>query len=274
MADRMLIIQRMLIGTGVALLMVWGAAHLHRYMGQQQDMAAFEAAREAMMRQRVLLAQADPAAVAAQAAAAEAGHSEEAGDAPASDAPSGEIPTLPVAGAVDDAAPAADAPPPPMPEDGEPDYTLWSPKRVDDYKASLAANFDTPQALLRIPSLDIEVLVLEGIDELTLNRGVGRIPGTERPGGLGNVGIAGHRDGFFRGLKDINSGDTIELITWRQRMSYRVTGVTIVEKDALHVLDPTDEGTVTLVTCYPFYFVGHAPKRYIVKATLDNAEII
>lgn len=274
MADRMLIVQRMLVGTGVALLMVWGAAHVHRYIGQQQDMAAFEAAREAMVRQRVLLAQAEPAAVVAEAAAAESHDRGATASEPAADVPSGEIPTLPVSGAVDDEAPAADVPPPPMPEDGEPDYTLWSPKRVDDYKASLAASFDTPQALLRIPSLDIEVLVLDGIDELTLNRGVGRIPGTERPGGLGNIGIAGHRDGFFRGLKDIDSGATIELITWRQRMSYKVTDVSIVEKDALHVLDPTDEGMVTLVTCYPFYFVGHAPKRYIVKAVLEDAEII
>jgi LPXTG-site transpeptidase (sortase) family protein len=271
MKDRLLVVQRMLIGTGVALLLVWGAAQLHRHIGQQQDMAAFEAAREAMARERILLAQTDATDVVAQVAAAQP----QAAQDPVVSAPKDEIPSLPVAGhKVDEPAADSDLPPPPMPADADPDYSLWSPKRVEDYKSSLAARFDTPQALLRIPAIDLEVLVLDGIDELTLNRGVGRIPGTERPGGLGNIGIAGHRDGFFRGLKDIGSGDTIELVTWRQKMTYKVASVTIVEQDDLHVLEPTDKATVTLVTCYPFYFIGHAPKRYIVKATLEDAVII
>ena len=271
MRDRLLIVQRMLIGTGVALLLVWGAAQLHRHIGQQQDMAAFEAAREAMARERILLAQTDPGEVVAQVESVQP----QAEQDPLVSAPDGELPSLPLAGnAVDEPAADIDLPPPPMPAGADPDYSLWSPKRVEDYKASLAARFDTPQALLRIPAIDLEVLVLDGIDELTLNRGVGRIPGTERPGGLGNIGIAGHRDGFFRGLKDIGSGDTIELVTWRQKMTYKVSSVTVVEKDDLHVLEPTDDATVTLVTCYPFYFIGHAPRRYIVKATLEESVII
>jgi sortase A len=273
MTDRLLIAQRALIGIGVALLLIWGAAHVHRHVGQQEDMAAFQAAREAVARERILLAQSDAAVAARQAASVESSStSASSGDAAAT-APDGEIPSLQVAGGVaDEPAPNLDVPPPPMPD--SPDYALWSPKRVEDYEASLAASFDAPQALLRIPALDLEVLVLDGIDELTLNRGVGRIPGTEYPGGLGNIGIAGHRDGFFRGLKDIKSGDKIELVTWRQKMSYNVTSIDIVEKDDLHVLAPTNDATVTLVTCYPFYYVGHAPRRYIVKATLEDAEII
>jgi sortase A len=165
-------------------------------------------------------------------------------------------------------------PAPPMPQTMEYDYSLWSPNRVKDYEESLRVEFSAPQALLRIPAIDLEVPVLDGIDELTLNRAVGRIPGTARPDGLGNVGIAGHRDGFFRGLKDITVGDDVELVTWRQRMRYQVKEIRIVEKHDTHVLTETDDSMVTLVTCYPFYFVGHAPKRYIVKAALVDAEII
>lgn len=261
MRDHLLIVQRLSIGIGVALLAIWGAGHLHREIGQRQAMQAFEAARLASTEQRQLMAMETTAAQ----------PSEPPADAPETD----EIPTLPVAADTVGGAPGLDPmPPPPMPSVFEYDYSLWSPNRVQDYENSLQVDFSAPQALLRIPAIDLEVPVLDGIDELTLNRAVGRIPGTARPDGLGNVGIAGHRDGFFRGLKDITVGDDIELVTWRQRMRYEVKEIRIVEKHDLTVLTESNDSMVTLVTCYPFYYVGHAPKRYIVKAALVDSEII
>ena len=83
----------------------------------------------------------------------------------------------------------------------------------------------------------------------------------------GNLGISGHRDGFFRVLKDIQVGDDIEIQTTLGVESYAVTSITIIPKSDVSILEPTTEKTLTIVTCYPFYFVGHAPKRYIVKAS-------
>ena len=94
-----------------------------------------------------------------------------------------------------------------------PDFSLWSEKRVKQYQESLAAQFSPAMGILRIPKIDVEVPVLEGTDDLVLNRGVGHVAGTANPGENGNVAIAGHRDGFFRGLKDVAVGDKIELVT-------------------------------------------------------------
>src|ERR1700757_4086826 len=94
-----------------------------------------------------------------------------------------------------------------------PDFKLWSTKRVQGYQVSLSSHFAPAMALLRIPKIHLEVPVLEGTDDLTLNRAVGHITGTDLPGHNGNIGIAGHRDGFFRGLKDVGAGDTIEIMT-------------------------------------------------------------
>jgi sortase A len=120
--------------------------------------------------------------------------------------------------------------------------------------------------VLKIEKLNLEVPIFNGTSDLTLNRGLGRIIGTSRIDQQGNLGIAGHRDSFFRGLKDINVGDTMELKTLTGNDNYKVTSITITTPDDVGVLAPTDDSTITLVTCYPFYFVGHAPKRYIVKA--------
>src|SRR5215470_3011885 len=142
------------------------------------------------------------------------------------------------------------------------DYSLWSAQRVKSYQPNLGRS---PEALvlLRIPRLQLEAPVLEGTDEFTLNRGVGRIVGTSRPGQGGNVGIAGHRDGFFRPLKDISTGDLIELVTTSGTDVYAVDRVRITSPDDVSVLRPKAKPSLTLVTCYPFYFVGRAPKRYI-----------
>jgi sortase A len=151
------------------------------------------------------------------------------------------------------------------------DFRLWSSQRVAAYEDSLAKKTDAPLALLRIPKINLEVPVFNDTDDLTLNRGVGRILGTAQVGTPGNLGIAGHRDGFFRGLQNIAAGDVLELLRQRHSDHYTVTQIRIVTPEDTSVLNPTSVPTLTLVTCFPFYFVGHAPKRYIVTAVLDSA---
>ncbi|HEY6304538.1 MAG TPA: class D sortase [Terriglobales bacterium] len=152
-----------------------------------------------------------------------------------------------------------------------PDFSLWSERRIKDYQESLAARFPPAIAILRIPKIHVEVPVLEGTDDLSLNRGVGHVAGTARPGENGNVAIAGHRDGFFRGLKDVGLGDTIEMVTPRRTETYVIRHITIVDPNDVSVLRPTPRASLTLVTCYPFYFLGSAPKRYIVQAFIADS---
>jgi sortase A len=149
----------------------------------------------------------------------------------------------------------------------EVDFTQWSPQRITAYKDSLAVKKDLPLAILRIPKIHLEVPVFNDTDDLTLNRGVGRIVGTAQIGQPGNVGIAGHRDGFFRGLKDVGRGDVIELVLPGRTDHYVINDIQIVSPENVSVLDPTPVPTLTLVTCYPFYFVGSAPQRFVVTAS-------
>jgi sortase A len=146
------------------------------------------------------------------------------------------------------------------------DFSNWSEKRIAAYEQSLAEHVDPPLAVLRIPKVNLEVPVLEGTDDLILNRGVGHILGTVQPGEEGNIGIAGHRDGFFRVLKDIGPGDTIEVVTQSRIDKYIVDRVVLVQPDDVSVLQPRSISSLTLVTCYPFYYIGSAPERYIVQA--------
>ena len=146
------------------------------------------------------------------------------------------------------------------------DQSLWDAGRIRAYTRALNRPSPPPLALLRIPRLGLEVPVLEGTDEWTLDRAVGHIEGTSRPGQDGNVGIAGHRDGFFRVLKDISEGDVVELALLSEVRRFRVARVSIVTPEDVRVLAPTQRPLLTLVTCYPFYFVGSAPKRFIVQA--------
>jgi sortase A len=146
------------------------------------------------------------------------------------------------------------------------DQTLWSPQRIAAWHTAMAEDAPPPLAVLRIPRIGLEVAVLEGTDELTLNRAVGHIAETARPGEDGNAGLAGHRDSYFRGLKDIAAGDLIELETLTGKEIYRIERTWIVEPEDVSVLDPTPRRSLTLVTCYPFYFVGSAPQRFIVRA--------
>ena len=153
-----------------------------------------------------------------------------------------------------------------------PDQSLWSPGRISAWRKALSAPAPDPLAVLRIPKIHLEVPVLPGTDDGTLDRGVGHIEDTASPGTDGNTGLAGHRDGFFRGLKDIVAGDVIELDTLQGNESYRVERVWVVDPDDVSVLDPTPTRALTLVTCYPFYFVGSAPQRFIVRAIRVGGE--
>jgi sortase A len=147
-------------------------------------------------------------------------------------------------------------------------YGLWSEKRIKAYQDSLQEDFDMPEAVLRIDRIKLEVPVFAGTDDLTLNRGAGRIAGTPRPGETGNSGIAGHRDGFFRGLKDVSVGDTIRLETETGEQTFAIDRIVIVDPSDVSVLKNEPRPALTLVTCYPFYFIGNAPQRYIVHASL------
>jgi sortase A len=151
-----------------------------------------------------------------------------------------------------------------------PDQSLWAVQRIRDYEASVQVAGSPPLAVLSIDKVGIEVPVYDGTDEYNLNRGVGRIEGTAAVDAVGNLGIAGHRDSFFRGLKDIAVGDRLELLTTEGKLQYAISSIDIVDPRDVWVLAPTEQRTITLVTCYPFYYVGHAPKRFIVKATAEH----
>ena len=149
---------------------------------------------------------------------------------------------------------------------GAPDQSLWSLTRIQAWRLASREKAPPPVAILRIPRLRIELPVLEGTDDAILDRAVGHVAGTAPPGTDGNSGIAGHRDGFFRGLKDIMPGDAVELETIRGIEEYAVERTWIVPPGDVSVLAPTPIPSLTLITCYPFYYVGSAPQRYIVRA--------
>lgn len=146
----------------------------------------------------------------------------------------------------------------------------WSVSRIRAHAAVVAESGESsaspPAALLRIRRVGLEVPVYADATERNLNRGAGLIAGTSAPDGGGNTGIAAHRDGYFRVLADVVMGDVLELETHSGQRRYRVTELSVVEPTDMSSLDATDVSTVTLVTCYPFYFAGPAPHRYIVRA--------
>ena len=123
-----------------------------------------------------------------------------------------------------------------------------------------------PIGELDIPRLHLSVMIFEGDDARTLKRGAGHIPGMALPPAKGNIGIAAHRDTFFRPLRDIRRNDEITLRTPTGTFQYRVTQTEIVLPSNIQVLNPAPGRDLTLVTCYPFYYVGSAPKRFIVHA--------
>ena len=151
------------------------------------------------------------------------------------------------------------------------DRSEWSSERIRQFEEAPGVPSDA-LARLDVPDASLSVMVLEGTDAWTLNRAVGRIEGTARPGEGGNVGIAGHRDGFFRGLRHLEIGDPLILTTLNGVGYYEVVELKVVSPIDVEVLGPTTEPTLTLVTCYPFYYVGDAPERFIVRARRTRVE--
>jgi sortase A len=148
------------------------------------------------------------------------------------------------------------------------DQRNWSEQRKAAYQHALSKEAGDTLAILRIESAGIEVPVFDSTSKTALNRGSGHVAGTALPGTHGNTAIAGHRDGFFRGLKNISVGAEIELSTLHGQQKFRVAEILIVDPLDVSVLNSADETMITLITCYPFYFVGPAPERFIVRATL------
>jgi sortase A len=150
---------------------------------------------------------------------------------------------------------------------------------LDRDRAALAANHvgaDTPRALapralvgrIELARLRLSAVAREGVDARTLRGSAGHVPGTALPGRSGNAAFAAHRDTFFAPLKDVRNGDEIAVTTPGGEFLYQVTGTRIVDPDDVSVLDHTPEATLTLVTCYPFDYIGSAPQRFIVRARL------
>jgi sortase A len=121
---------------------------------------------------------------------------------------------------------------------------------------------------LEIPTLGVSTIVREGEDARTLQLAIGHIAGTALPGTAGNMGLAGHRDTFFRKLREIDPGDVIRMVAVEGTFTYVVESTQVVDPGDLWVLDPTPEPSLTLVTCYPFTYIGEAPQRFIVRARL------
>jgi sortase A len=163
-----------------------------------------------------------------------------------------------------EAAALVDAPMPAFSEDGAPQARGIPPK--------MPLPAGAPIALISIPRVKLSAAVLHGSDDRTLRRGPGHVEGTAVPGEPGNVVIAGHRDSFFAPLRHIRLGDDIYLDTTRERIHYRVISLRIVEPRDISVLAPTDRPVLTLVTCYPFWVLGHAPDRFIVRAVRVGEE--
>jgi sortase A len=124
--------------------------------------------------------------------------------------------------------------------------------------------------MLDVPRLKMSTPVIEGDDEGILQRAVGHLPDTPLPWEKGNSAIAAHRDGLFRPLKNVKVGDEIRFRTTREQIRYRVTKTKIVDPDDVSVLAPQPRSTLTLITCYPFYYVGTAPKRFVVHAEREQ----
>jgi sortase A len=118
---------------------------------------------------------------------------------------------------------------------------------------------------IEIRRLGLSVMVAEGVDQGTLRRAAGHIPGTAQPGEAGNVAISAHRDTFFRPLRNIRRNDVVTLTTLAGNYDYRVVATKVTEPSDVSILAPNAKENLTLITCYPFYFVGSAPKRFVVQ---------
>ncbi len=152
-----------------------------------------------------------------------------------------------------------------------PNMSSWSSVRRVAYERSLHARLDAPIAVLEVPRFGLAVPVLPKDDDVSLDRAVSYVHGTAQPGQRGNVGIAGHRDGYFRPLERARTGDLVRLVSPDGVRTYRVARTMVVDPSDVRVLAPTDRDALTLVTCFPFHYVGHAPKRFVVRAYAEEA---
>lgn len=143
---------------------------------------------------------------------------------------------------------------------------LWSQARMLAFQRTTLR--EKPEGILRIPALGLVVPIYPGTSSSELDRGAGHIQGTAALDSEGNAAIAGHRDGFFRKLGRMRIGQTLYVQTLSDTRAYRVTETRVVDPSDVSVLAPTARPSITLVTCYPFYFVGPAPRRFIVRAEL------
>ncbi len=125
---------------------------------------------------------------------------------------------------------------------------------------------------VEIPKLHLSAVVFQGADSSILNHGIGHVASSALPGQPGNVVLAAHRDTFFRSLRNIQKGDSVTVTTESGPHTYQVSSTEVVKPTEIGVLAPTVDPTLTLITCYPFYYVGHAPKRFIVRAVVSQEE--
>ena len=145
-------------------------------------------------------------------------------------------------------------------------------RRFEQKRVQCPAGGNAPPGLgevlgrLEIPRLAFSVMVLEGVEDAELKRAAGHVPGTALPGRVGNVGIAAHRDTFFRPLKRIQRSDLVILSIAQKDYRYRVASIRVVSPGAIQVLYPTPDESLTLVTCFTFDYIGAAPSRFIVRA--------
>jgi len=188
--------------------------------------------------------------------------------------------TWPEAAAVRDTAPATAAPNPTRETGPEStalatDRSNWSAQRLSalgKLRASLAPEI---MATLLLPNQGSRIPVFAGTSEVSMTLGAGHLQHSAPLDGSGNIALSAHRDGTFRVLKDIQAGDPVVLVVNGRERLFRVSDLSIVTPERVDVLDPTPTTTLTLITCYPFYFVGSAPKRYVVQAELvDSPQIL
>lgn len=144
----------------------------------------------------------------------------------------------------------------------------WELERPRPEMTSAAPASGDVVGRLEIPRLSLSTVVFEGADEDVLERGAGHLPGSAQPGDRGNAVLAAHRDTFFRPLRDIRVGDVVKIHTQPKDSVYIVESARVVQPDEVDVLRPTSKPALTLITCYPFRYIGSAPERFVVRAAL------
>ncbi len=147
-----------------------------------------------------------------------------------------------------------------------PDQRDWSPKRRSGWQKTVQRDLGPATAVVEIPSLELVVPVFLSSARPYLELGAGWVEGTARPGERGNVALAGHRDSYFRPLEQLAEGAQVTLSTQAGVQRYEVDDIRVVDALDVSVLEPTDDAVLTLITCYPFRYVGFAPDRFIVRA--------